>query len=400
MRSNLATRVNLAERPDNYDYYTTAVSDISNIYDLTFFAFLDELANNDIKTTPDFIDKYFTGLFSSDPEDDFSVRADIRGHFGIIGRTKWGRIVTHITKVVDLAIKIQCTVKLHYHGDVYLGTHILGSNYIITLHDGKLVTSHPQQLVADSMATFFPHTRAFTEILAIVTTLGKDEDWLMETIKISSGNYCMEIESLNTTEDQRKRIFDLSQELSFEMPYDHVTVGNVLDCLSYIADESKPFNIRMPRHPVSLFNPSRIFKALARFGKYAPSFRVRGGRIMSLSSNFVVEVQQPMRGGGTRKVTKNVGRIGAALRPIKEAVADFEEVVASKNVINPFGNAVTRASSTSIVKVYEGNDCMAVVTALRSICKISLADENASNKRKNDSVDAGSSKRTKGMSDL
>jgi hypothetical protein len=392
--------VNLPESVADYEYWVSSTSDISNIFDLSFFAFLDELANPDIQTVPDFLDRYFVGLFSSDPEDDIDIRATIRSHFGIIGRSRWGRQMTHLVKVLGIALDTQCTVKLLFHGDVYLGTYLLGSNYIITDPFKGVITSHPQQQVADAIAQFFPHSRAVISLLGIVTQLGKDQEWLDRSLK-SSGNFCCDMESLNTTEAQRKQIYDLAQDISFDSGYDHVTSGNLIDCLLLIADESKPIPTTTPRHPVSLFNPSRIFRALSRFGRNAPSFRVRGGRVMSLTESFVSEIQQPMRGGGNRKVTKVVGRIGAVIRPIKEAVADFETMTLQKSVINPYGNAVTRASTPSIVKVYEGSDCQAVISALRQICKVQLSDNSDPKKRKaTTESDAGSSKRTKGMADV
>lgn len=398
VRDDIATKVNLAIPPRKYEYSIENINDIPADYDLTFFAYVSDLSNHDMTTVPDFLDKYCVGLFSSDADDDDEIRRDIRGHWGILCRSGWGQETGHIVKVQGLAFQTQTFIKLLYNGGTYLGSFLCGSNYVLRDPIKGTVTSHTHQQMSDMLLDFFPHTKAMKELLPIITACGQDRAWL-ETSVTSSSYYCSRLESLTTDADQRRELYRISQALSFKTGYLPITCSNVINAIEDIMNDVDS-DENTPRHPISLFEQSRITKSLARFGRNAFSFLVPGGRNMPLSDKFVTKINQPIRGGGSKVIEKMVGRIGAVIVPLKVAVADYERMLINKSISNPFGNAVTRASTSSIVKVYEGSDCQIITAALRKAAKIDLVDNANPKKRGAENAEAGSSKRAKGMADV
>jgi hypothetical protein len=103
--------------------------------------------------------------------------------------------------------------------------------------------------------------------------------------------------------------------------------------------------------------------------------------------------------GVKEKVT--IRKIACMIRPLDEAIKDLEAVRDLRTILNPQGNAViNRVSSDSLIKTFEKESATAVIGALRTFAKISVASAvgaGASREQKRKADDDGGPTATKRM---
>jgi hypothetical protein len=393
--TTFSTTTNLAQPPESYQFWITTPNDVPADHDLVFFPYRLDLAKEDTKTVPTFIRQYLCGLLSDDREVALEAAADIQGAWGIIGHTTWGKMMTHVVKVLEVALRAQCfTVVLCPDPSDYKGSFLCGSNYIISDQLKGTVTSSPRQAVIDHVIDLDPHYRSLKEITAIlVGKLGHPEQGLRDNIS-SSGKFARWLSGLTISENDKSTIRSACRALSFTDGYQKVTPTTIHDAISDIHNNS-PISGEIPVHPLAFLTDDMTLVHLSRFGRKAPSFRVDGGKKMNLGEQFVV---QTISGKGGQKGTRNVGKIAAVMKTLETSVADMKLLVADKCVLNPYGNIGIRNATTALVKTYEGDDCLMVVSALRLLAQVNVTPGGGAtgNKRKanNDGENSGKRART------
>jgi hypothetical protein len=392
--TTFSTVTNLAQPPETYKFFITSPGDAPADHDLVFFPYRLDLAKEDTKTVPAFIRQYLLGLLSEDREVALETASDIQAAWGVIGHTTWGKVMTHVVKVLEIAVRAQCfTVILCPDVFDYKGSFLCGSNYIIHDQLKGTVTSSPRQAVIDHVIDLDPHFRSLKEITNIlVKRLGHPEKGITDNIS-SSGRFAAWLAQLTISEHDKALIRTACRALSFTDGYLKVTPTTIHDAILAITNNS-PIDGNVPVHPLAFLSDDATLIHLSRFGRKAPSFRVDGGKKMNLGEQFVV---QTISGKGGQKGTRNVGKIAAVMKTLETSVADMKLLVADKCVLNPYGNIGIRNATTALVKTYEGDDCLMVVSALRLLAQVNVTPGGgaAGNKRKANDNGESSAKRSR-----
>lgn len=378
--------VNLPFPFDEYDYTISSPEDVPTGYDALFLAFVPQLAKEDQAVVPAFIETFLLRALGSDGSDCLDTLERIRSDWGTVRNTEYGKSLAHLFGCLRIALEGQLVVRPFISNRTYYGCVLLGGGYTLTV-GGRQWTSQPRDLVVNAMREHMPSTAAWSKIRGMLLDDGFEEDDL-NAIRSTRDLYDLALKNMSTTAaSTRECMLKEGRKLQFSGDqYLAPTVTNILQVIEAFMTEEEG---DLPLHPMALTS-DLLTRCLSAFGNTAPSFLVPGGKRMELSSSFAVNVK---KGGGVTE-TKSVSKIAAYLVDLPRAVEDWKKMMDDGAILNPFGNAVTRASTTSIVKVYERDAATMILSSLRSFCGVVLED-GGRGKRKAADDNAGPSKRSK-----
>jgi hypothetical protein len=368
-------RGNLANAPASapISYGPTEIPDDCNGL---LFPYIQELTKFDRRTVPTVIKKYFLALLGDDDESVHDAFQRISAAWGNITNTEFGNKMAHIFKVLDISLSTQtCFYPVMSLGQ-YDGCIMFGFGYSLSVN-GKYfepglkkdyeqeipkMSSHSDSLLRIVQKFDCAPNRAETLVLEMRSSV--------DLYKFVQSHRTIAVQALVTPE-----IMKLGEFLAF--PEDRLLDTNmrgIVDALSYISNASQPVDTLPSVHYTQLFETGRIELAMSAFGNSAPSFRVPGGKRMLLTEPFRVSGKEK---GAIREVTK----IATQTVPLSIAIAHLKETIQDKAIMNPWGNSVPGNSNNHLNRTFEKESCENILTALRSVAAVTVADRSAGKKR-------------------
>jgi hypothetical protein len=240
--------------------------------------------------------------------------------------------------------------------------------------------SAPRDTLVRDFGKASPHDSALTAIFAKIFYSGAKER--NQAMKLCSNLHDVreQLSKQGTAEEGREEIRRCSFYVTFpdDLPpltYTAFNVARVLEAIDNLEiDETK-----FPIYPPAILFSDRRDRLWSAFGSLAPSFRVPGGKKMNLGDTF----QVTERGKGGEKSARSVKKIGFVLRDLKDAIQDLITTMDDKTIFNPHGASImSRASSSALVKTFEGDSCEKVVFGLRRVCKLTVSEGSGAGKGK------------------
>lgn len=259
----------------------------------------------------------------------------------------------------------------------------------------KSFSSVSRAALVSDFDTSSPHDAALKSIFGKIIFKDKAErDQARDSVTNIQGVAGF-IRKQGTTEDGREEIRRHSMFLAFDAtpPPLTFTAHNITKVLEAIANPDIKES-EFPIYPPAILFPDRRDRLWSAFGSSAPSFRVPGGKKMDLRETFQV-VERSKVG---EKTSRAVRKIGFILKKLDESLSDLHTMIDDKFIMNPHGAAImSRASSSSLVKTLEKEQCESVVAALRKVAQVTVSDPvDRAGKRKADAdVEEGPSKKTR-----
>lgn len=384
---NIRTVVNLPYGFANYNYtISNPQTDLSADCHLLFFAYIPDLAKEDQDTVPSVVQKYFLNLLGSSASDCLEMMENIRAAWGVIRNTEWGKCMTHVFKCIEISFETQCGIRPYITDGTYYGCFIAGGAYHISVAN-KVYIPQPRDLVVTACNEKLPHANAWARVKKLLDDLFDEE-----TIKEIEST--RDIHNLLLTEGNNYESKDLlllrSEMGKCTLPKDKYltpNISNIMLVLECIQQNKARSDVPMHSSMIGTLDPIECW--MSAFGPTAPSFLVPGGRKMSLDKPFESTIKKQ----GTDSV-KNVNKVACYLVPLNQAVLDMKKVLEEKYIMNPFANAITRASTTAIVKTFEGGQCIDIVSRLRDLAGVSVA-EVQKRAREDDMEEGPSEKRSR-----
>jgi hypothetical protein len=375
----MAAHCNLVTRHANFDYLIRAPAQIPSESTGLLFPFVPELANPDYSTPLRVIDRFLKYCLGDSAEEVREAFDRLRSSWGVLALTSYGSQLAHMYWCLGLALESGGTVRvISSSSDSYNGCMVLGK-FSITVRDVTYNCASRETLVAD-FGKASPHDTALSSIFGKIFFKDDDErtDKKDECTSIHDIRKILEIKG--TSEVGREEIRRLSYFLSFDENNSPLsfTAHNVSRILEAI-DNAELDETSFPLYPPALLFTDRKARLWSAFGAMAPSFRVPGGKKMSLEDTF--QVTERSKGG--EKTTRSVKKIGFVLKPLKESLDDLNALITDKTIFNPHGASImSRASSGALVKTFEGDQCDKVVVGLRKIAKVTISEASGSGKNK------------------
>lgn len=323
--------------------------------------------------------------FGADRTDCVQGFESFKTGWGAMVGTTWEMELTHLYWVLGAALEAQSTTRVIVdNAGKYQGSMILGGGFSIQI--GKEGTNYSAVSHADLVSALprsTPHLGALTEIYAnIIFT--NDEARAQAVASCLSMHDIRSAIALNgATERTGQAIDERAPFLSFpnDPPFLSVTAHNIQTVLQAIADPGISER-QFPLHYSALRVHNRSERLLSAFGVTAPSFRVPGGKEMSLERSF----EATRKGADGKMESVAVRKIAVVMKPYREAFSDLSTVISTRKILNPFGSAVVgRISSNSLLRSFERESCDGILGALRGACSISaLMGGGEASKRKHD----------------
>jgi hypothetical protein len=357
-------------------YYFDNVTQIPNSKGL-FFPFIEELSSYDGVMVPTVIERHFYKLLGATAGEQQSRFATLKCDWGVIHKTRMGKELSHLYKMIDLAIRTQAIALPFFTDNIYQGAVLLGNCFQIRVRSEFCRPVSRDQLVGgivDSNA----HKIAMNKIGAVLKRPNYEAK--------SSKELCIDVQSASLTTSERTEIVDFAKDLSFneqKYPINSTSFRVVANIISHVKD-IRGLPEGFPVYPALLFSRNMLHIAWGAFGDMAPSFLVPSGTKFMLSKSWKEEV--PGR-SGQGAVSRDVTRI--ACRNVKwdQALKDLDVMVKEKYVLNTLNKQGARRSQFNMDRFFTQGDFRSVVESLRMICDVVVVDSGAGKRKAGDEID-------------
>jgi hypothetical protein len=343
-----------------------------------WFPFVSELALFDTETVPTVVDRWFLSSLAGETTECIQMMNKVRSDFGVLGKTEWGKGMTHVFKCLDICIRAQGRLRIILDNGVYLGSCIMGSNFLVEVNSQVYRPGSAENL-RDAVLLSGSNQFILRKI-AIECAIGEKglddvkKMWALR-IKISESGGC----SLNL----QKEIEKLAMQLRF--PEDKTwkpIVSDIARAASYMDDGTPivdyPLHENLPITASSLFSNDKLRVIWSCFGYTAPSFRIPGGAAFDLSvpQNFVTR----RAGAFSKQISETlvVSKISLRMVALDQAISDTEVMIREKQALNPFALPNMKRSAANQYKVFTGKDFQRVVENLRLIAKVGVVGVSSS----------------------
>jgi hypothetical protein len=352
------------------------------------FPFLVELSNDDKTTVPEVIQQYFLGSLGDVHEDCLTMMESLRSAWGVLSTTEAGKALSHIFRVMKIAIECQTTMKLIVEDGHYLGSVINGSNFTVVCNKRHYRPGSPEQL-QDAIRMSGSNAIILGKISMEV---GRDQairSQIMECTSMWRLRECLQRAAI--VEGKKSAILELAAHLKFPQPHWRPNPSSFEKAASYLADgnvlSDYAVDHDLPIHYTSLFSNDKTYVIWSCFGGVAPSFRLPGGQRIDLTGSLEVSIPTLGRGGVARDVRRQVlGQVSLRMVELKLAVEDVQKMISEKVILQVYAIPGARRSQMNRFKAFVGADMQSVISSLREIVRVNeLSTSVSSNKRGRDS---------------
>lgn len=291
------------------------------------FPYLDELSKLDKDTVPRVIEKFFIRSLGRNTEECLRNYSDVvQAWKTSICSTLWGRQLSHIFRVIEIALPAQARPFPIIDSGVYCGTYLSGAGFSVGM--GKTVL-RPDSYKANFMelACYGTNETIIEEIAAALGIESDDKD-LPGFRKIAKkgvralAEWIQDNKSLST-EDQRV-VAKLCLQMRTTTPYRVPNVAGILWAVNGIKSGAAPLDTE-PMYPLSLFRTDIFSLYFSAFGPLSPSPEMPGGSLMKF--------------GTLGKLPDGFNKVLAMrLVSLEQSVSDWKKVLREGCMHNGFAN--------------------------------------------------------------
>lgn len=378
------------------DYYSRNKADLLNDGGM-IFPFVAELARDDDSIVIRTLERYFFEMLGSTSAVAMDRMNTIRADWGCLKATRWGDELAHLYAGIDLcfqtgtALDIIPTARTRYGGFI-----LYGGSFTLQRHDVEYgPVSYTDLQTAFESAS--PHDAALLELYGMIHFPDDITRVGAHAAARRIGDVARDLRRYGFDMMEREKIKQLAGQIEFgvdtSLPLNGPEVARVI---AAIKDTSKP-ETDFPLHRLAILEPDRAKRLLSAFGAYGPSFKIPGGRKLSLETESFKYIRKAV-GPAKKKVEQTTTRIFCQVVPWEQACKDLADVISEKSIWSPVGTPISaRASTRSMLREFEGVAGANVVAALKSLSGVSISGEpsTAGGKRKAEDEAGGSAKRTK-----
>lgn len=359
-----------------------------------FLPYVSELANFDTRKVISVVERRFLCALGEDAEEILMVFEKLKAEWGVLGRTEFGKQLTHLYTCIELAIEGQSVCKPYLDGGIYKGCVLLGCGFTLS-RNGKSFRPVGHQALKGAIIDAGSNSAVLRKIANIASLKEKEE--FVQKVK-SMGDLRGQAAVWNIDSEDRQKILQLARQLSFNETSLGINPSSFELVARFYSDTSMMEN-ELPIHYSVIFDSNRDHAIWSAFGAMAPSFRIQSGTTLNLTKSW--KGKTVTREGGKQETTGNVTRIACNNVVLKKALQDLDEMKETKEILNPLAKSGAKRSQFNQMRFFANKDFDRVVASLRVISDASLVDDNRKRKRDIDDEDVeNGAARRKGALDL
>jgi len=355
--------------------------------------YISALANHDTDKVPDVIEKYFLRTLGETLEDCILEMREMRGEWGMIGKTDSGKEISHFAAALDLAISGQARVVPCFRLGRYVGSILSGGGYSIDVCEKSYRPVDHGDLVKAIKGSDM-HTLALASMSRLMgSEVLRKEFNTAATSMLSLRNFMID------TWAQEKNKGELLRHAAYLMFPDSkpwaINESTIANAFEKITDPNFTLKTALPRdfpvHYSMIFEMDTLSVVWSCFGGMAPTFRIPGGHQFDLKEEMVFD--QKAKDG---KITKrNLVRIAVRNVILPKAIADLKIVQSEKTILNPLSAPKVRASAQNQDRIFTEERGKLLMAALRQFCGIQLDKKGKKRAREDDDGEEPAHKRGK-----
>jgi len=250
-----------------------------------FFKYVPELAEFDNRTIPEIISKYFFYALGTTETDIRRTFEDIRVANGIISNTTLGCELSHLFKVIDIALTGQGRAFPIYSDGHYTGCVVSGFGFTVAIYK-EVHHPVPYQRLTQIVLESSPFKHTLDQIMSIVPDHDNITDkYTLESKDVTSmlalRRFVLE---RDINEQHRDEIRRLAMKLKFKQQYWGLSSSTIAHALHLVSLEREDLPDDLPLHPSMLFEKDDLAYIWSGFGMLAPTCVFTGGPLVDLAS--------------------------------------------------------------------------------------------------------------------
>lgn len=247
------------------------------------FPFVEDLATWDKETVPNAIGLYFVRCLGHSTDGCLKAFSDLSQHWKrSLHRSSIGNSLSHIFKVIELAIPSQARVFPIISNNRYLGCYLSGSGFSIALK-GELyrpTTYENNQTDFDC----FDGTDALLSKVAALMGITKAEDlelmYKMSAPSMRGLNSALKKRILSVS--QLEKIRTVAARIRYPQDFLRINMTSIQQVLTFLKDGREP-PLSFPMHASALGRTSAVELIFSAFGPTAPSPNIPGSSRISVT---------------------------------------------------------------------------------------------------------------------
>jgi len=267
-------RIIPAAKPSSPDIILYGVVENAPQHPGVFIPYIPQVAEEDTTFVLQFFHKYLYRILGTNLSSASDKLRQLRGHWGIIGKSDCGKMMTHLYTCMEIALstECQCYPLISATGNfVYDGCVILGYNFAVGL-EGQVFKPLAYNQLLEVVNTSTGHLSTLINIYNIANS--EEMKKLCPTPK-SMRELSRALLQVKMSDGQRNHIMKLAPYLRFSSVYWVANADTIIDCLQHFVNDTEPED-EQPMHYTALFSTDKGLKTLAVFGATAPSFNIPG----------------------------------------------------------------------------------------------------------------------------
>jgi hypothetical protein len=330
-----------------------------------FFPYFHRLLQPDYTTIPKLIGDHFYRFLGGNMSEADQNYKDIQRSWGAIQNTDSGMVLAHVLFGIRLSLQTQTRLFLLQVQKEYMGFCLLGERFRI--FDG---TSFVEPMEADKLRNdIAQHASTHIASLGTILQLLRQKESVVPVPAgvegVEGAQHLMKlIGSREFSEDEEKALSDLLAKLDFRKSFWTITNSTIIRAITLLTSE-KATPLDDSVHPgyagrdIKLYG-KRAYRVLSMFGPTSFSFINRAGT----SYRFPPMTEDdPLLAAGDREAGLLAIHVG--IKPLAQAVADWEELVAKGEIRQNLGERAGKYRNC----VFTGKSMIEVWTALRTFVR-------------------------------
>jgi hypothetical protein len=332
-----------------------------------FIPYIEALHHFDDKVVLDLMNHYFIKCLGDTTEDIVEGFNDFRQGWGNIRRTRTGVMMSVLAVAIQIAIRAQAqAIPLFLQGR-FSGVIISGGGFTVNLERVVYRPVSYANLKAEipKVDTHAVSLRRIRQLQATdvaktaidnVTTMGELRAVLLSTWTIESTH--------------KEEILKAARGLNFGEKHWGINVNTLANAFSFIINTTQSLDL-LPIHYSQIFETERARVVWSCFGGMAPTFRIPGGRALSLEGSMTTMIRGR---DGKKQPSAEISKVACRNVVLEVALRDLDMTIERKEILNPFATPNQRVSQMNQDRFFSSDDGKAVIAGLRSICKVSAQD--------------------------
>lgn len=238
------------------------------------FPFEEDLAQPDPNTVPNVIEEFFLSCLHDDPDTCIGALAQLRGVWAsTICRTTFGSEMSHLYRIILIALKCQARVFPIIAHNHYLGSYLSGSCFSVGIK-GTVYRPESYEQNFKEIDCYSANEVALAKIAELLTD---KEDGRKRIIAV--GGKIRELATIiskvySPSVENQAKIVELAKMIRPDNPYQSVTAATLTEAMDGFIEQCIPVKT-LPLHPNDIFSVMDPFTSwMSTFGSNIPSLEI------------------------------------------------------------------------------------------------------------------------------